>query len=1090
MAASRSVERRIVTVLFADLVGFTTLSEQLDSEDVAIVQDAYFDAVRETISRHGGQLEKFIGDAAMAVFGAPRSRDDDAERAVRAGLALVSAVERLAGTLGLDDGALRLRVGINSGETLYGEATAERGPVTGDIVNVAARLQAAAEPGTVVVGELTALSVADSVRLEPLQPLALKGKSEPVRASRASGFYPERSRERALGSLRAPMLGRAAELERLGRAVGDGARLVLVVAPPGVGKSRLLAELEARAAERGAQVLKARLRPDALGPYEPIAQLVEAAGGRDKDVLREHARHLAPGRAEALVDAIGTLFASAAATPDEVQQERGSLFTAWRESLDALARLRPSVWLVEDVHWASPDLLAFLEASRHEARAEGRLVVATARPLLLETAPAWCADADVLDLAPLAETSTADLVRELVGDALPPELVQRIVGHAGGNPLFVEELLRMWVGSGVLANGGKHGWLLAAEPESVELPPTVHAIYAGQLDDLPTAARRAARRAAVAGRRFPRAAFGPLGVTDADEALETLVRRALVEGPLHDEALGATFVYRHALLRDAGYASLSKGERAVLHCRLAEWLTSFPDDAASSLAEVIARHYATAADSAPALVREVDGRSLEEVRALAAGWFERAAEAALRVAAWESARELATRSLGDDVQGATRGRRLRLLAEATINALGADAAMEQLDEALAVYREAAPRDPEAAAAGIGLVGRMLGDLLRAQTRFAEARLLADDLLREIGPDADAASRARLLVLRAVSILNASEAFDEAGQDARAALDLARAAGDRSLELDVEQLLAQIAAERGADTALASWQRIEELGREQGRWTSVAAAMRMQGSFLIDDNPEGALLRFEACAELAAARGLVEDAAWCDYGRAEAYFVGGSWDKALVAGLRAVEVGESHGFHRVVVRSWFVLLPIATTLGRRDVTERAHARFAARRGREPDSPYARIITTAAHLHLAAAGLEAPVVPDVTERLASFELEHGGPSWLAGIQTVVLAWIDAGKLDGVATALDLMAGRVAHGGSALARATEATLRAHLSSARGDLAAAELHAHRALAELDDRAPWWRAGAIRTLESIGRADGALLAEAAAIESRLGILA
>src|SRR5438105_9086883 len=228
---TRLVERRIVTVLFADLVGFTSLSERLDAEDVALVQDAYFETVRETIDRYGGQLEKFVGDAVMAVFGAPRVRDDDAERAVRAGVALAAAVDRLGGALGLDDDALRLRVGVNSGEAVYGEATAERGPVTGDTVNVAARLQAAAERGSVVVGELTALAVADAVELEPLAPLQLKGKSETVPAWRVVEVFAERSRERALGGLRAPIIGREAELAQLLAALEGDSQRIVVVAP-------------------------------------------------------------------------------------------------------------------------------------------------------------------------------------------------------------------------------------------------------------------------------------------------------------------------------------------------------------------------------------------------------------------------------------------------------------------------------------------------------------------------------------------------------------------------------------------------------------------------------------------------------------------------------------------------------------------------------------------------------------------------------------------------------------------------------------------------------------------------------------------
>src|SRR5438876_2729547 len=196
----RALERKIVTVLFADLVGFTSLSEGLDPEDVSTVQDAYFAAVRETVGRYGGRLEKFIGDAAMAVFGVPVGRDDDAERAVRAGLALTSAIEQVGAGFGLAEGALRLRVGVNTGEAaVHPEAAFEEGMVTGDAVNVAARLQAAAPPGGVVIGEATALAVADVIELEPLGPLQLKGKSEGVPARRAVGVLPERSRDRAMG---------------------------------------------------------------------------------------------------------------------------------------------------------------------------------------------------------------------------------------------------------------------------------------------------------------------------------------------------------------------------------------------------------------------------------------------------------------------------------------------------------------------------------------------------------------------------------------------------------------------------------------------------------------------------------------------------------------------------------------------------------------------------------------------------------------------------------------------------------------------------------------------------------------------------
>ena len=426
MTSGRAIERRVVSVLFADLVGFTSLSEQLDAEDVTLVQDAYFDAVRETIARHGGQLEKFVGDAAMAVFGAPRVRDDDAERAVRAGLALVAAVQRVGAGFALEPGALRVRVGVATGETVYGEASAERGPVTGDVVNTAARLQSAGEPGTVTIGEATALAVADAVELESLPPLDLKGKSEPVPAWRAVGIHPRAVARGALGRLRAPTVGRDGEVARLGSLVGSTGR-VTVIAPPGVGKTRSLDELAGAAAD--AVVLRARLRPDVLSPFEPVGQLV--AGERDLEGLAR-AAGASEARAAVVAELLGSVSAAEEAHP---AAEREQLFEAWLEGLDAIAGHRASMWLVEDVHWASPDLLAFLDLAGSSPRSTGRLVVASARPVLLDERSEWVEDGERLDLPLLPARDTEALVRELVGDALPAELVARVAERSAGNPL-------------------------------------------------------------------------------------------------------------------------------------------------------------------------------------------------------------------------------------------------------------------------------------------------------------------------------------------------------------------------------------------------------------------------------------------------------------------------------------------------------------------------------------------------------------------------------------------------------------------------------------------------------------------------------
>jgi predicted ATPase len=279
------------------------------------------------------------------------------------------------------------------------------------------------------------------------------------------------------------------------------------------------------------------------------------------------------GRAAVVQQALKAVVAPVEASLGE---ERDRLFAAWLEGLDALAGVRPAVWLVEDLHWASGDLLDFLELAGRMASVNGRLVVGTTRPVLLESAGQWCDGAEILHLAPLPPEETAALVEGLVGDVLPPELVARIAEGSGGNALFVEELLRTWISTGVLKAKASGGWDLVVDPEDVTLPPTVQAIYAGQLDDLPRAARTAARRAAVAGRRFPFAALFPLAVDEPGEAVATLVRRGLVSEPSDDPILGPSHVYRHALLRDVGYASLARGERSLLHARFADWLAAFP----------------------------------------------------------------------------------------------------------------------------------------------------------------------------------------------------------------------------------------------------------------------------------------------------------------------------------------------------------------------------------------------------------------------------------------------------------------------------------------------------------------------------------
>ena len=683
---------------------------------MATIQDAYFGAVRETIGRWGGRLEKFIGDAAMAVFGADRVHEDDAARAVHAGLALTHAIEEIGARLGLDDDVLRLRVGINTGEAVIATGGTDEGRVTGDTVNTAARLQTAAPPGRVLVGADTSLAVADSAELERVEPLALKGKAEPVPAWLVATLRAKPSREQAMGSLRAPTLGREPELGELqaasARAAGGGVERWLVVAPPGVGKSRLLRELTDRlaGAQPAPQVLQTRAKPDALSPFDPIAPLLldalSPAGGGPGDQVS--ARHLlldslaatgtAPDRAQVVADAaLAVVWPSEVEPRDGQRQERDVLFAAWLEALDALAAGRPVVWVVEDIHWAGGDVLAFVDfatAHRPAAVGSGRLLVVTARPSLLETRPDWAA-ADpergrhVIQLATLAPTAARELVHALVGDALPDALVEQIAQRSDGNCLFIEELLRAWVSVGTLAERNGR-WRLTVPAEEVSLPASVQSIYAAQLDDLPTDARLVARRASVAGRRFPVGALEALGA-DAGTGLDPLRRRALVVGPQAESLLGEAYSYRHVLLRDAGYASLARAERARLHVRLARWLEAAAGERSGELADQIAGHYAAALESAPALAREVDeGVDRATAQRLAAEWYERAGKSTLAVSAHDAARQLFRRAI-DLTPGESKfdlGRLWEQLADATAFAADMDEGARAYEQSMELYRQA------------------------------------------------------------------------------------------------------------------------------------------------------------------------------------------------------------------------------------------------------------------------------------------------------------------------------------------------------------------------------------------------------------------
>jgi class 3 adenylate cyclase len=480
--------RKTVTVVFSDPVGSTPLGERLDPEALREVVTRYYDRTAEVLTRHGGTMAKFIGDAVMAVYGIPRLHEDDALRAVRAAGELGRALEELNAEL---ETALGVRLALRTGEVVVGDAVGGQNVVVGDAVNVAARLEQAAEPGDVLIGERTWQLVRDAVTVEPMAPLALKGKGDPVAGFRLLGVRPD-----AAGHARhldAPMVSRDRELGLLAggleRAVGERRGLLTVVlGPAGVGKSRLVQEFVATVRGR-ATVLRGRCLEYGEGlTYWPVAEVVrdavasggpEAPGGRPAGLRgllagTEHAAYVA----EALAGIEGA--AGRTASGEDVPWAVARLF-------EALARRRPLVVVLDDLHWAEPTLLDLVEQVVGAVRGAPLLLVGTARPELLDDRPWWgAAVADVLPvvLEPLGVEACGRLVANLLGAALPGEVARAIAEAAGGNPLFVEELVAELLDRGVLTRTGGR-WTATADLAHVPVPATISALLAARLEPRP-----------------------------------------------------------------------------------------------------------------------------------------------------------------------------------------------------------------------------------------------------------------------------------------------------------------------------------------------------------------------------------------------------------------------------------------------------------------------------------------------------------------------------------------------------------------------------------------------------------------------------
>jgi len=704
-------ERKIVSVLFCDLVGFTAASEEQDPEDVRARIRPYHARLRQEIERYGGTVEKFVGDAVMAAFGAPMAHEDDVERAVRAGLRTLESIQEL--NEADPDLDLKVRVGINTGEAVVAVgARLEHGEglVTGDVVNTAARIQSAAPVNGVAVGEQTYRATSHIFEYEQLQPVSVKGKAEPLSLWRAKAIRDRFGRD-STREYRTPFVGRELEKPLLigifeRAAQQRSVQLVTIVGEPGVGKSRLVAELFAYIDPKPELI---RWRQGRCLPYGEgitfwaLGEIVKAEAG----ILESDSAEVAAAKLDAalsredperqwLLQRLAPLVGLEAPPA-----ERQELFTAWRRYFEGLAAVGPRVLVFEDLHWADEALLAFLEYLAEWSQGVPLLVLCAARPELYERRPGWGAgqrSAHTINLSPLSDQETAELVSNLVTTTvLSRELERTILERAGGNPLYAEEFVRLLADRGLEPSGDR----LAA----ATLPESLQALIAARLDTLSPERKSLLQDAAVLGKVFWAGALAEIGGRDRGElelALHELARKELVRPARTSSMAGESeYSFWHLLVRDVAYSQIPRAERVRRHRAAAAWIERKGGERVEDLAEVLAHHYLQALELAEAAG---DSEQADEVIAPARRFVALAGERALGLDTAQAEARLARALALTPVMDPERPDLLARWADAAFQAGRPREAAEALEQALASLR--ARGDTEAAARALQLYSRV------------------------------------------------------------------------------------------------------------------------------------------------------------------------------------------------------------------------------------------------------------------------------------------------------------------------------------------------------------------------------------------------
>jgi class 3 adenylate cyclase/tetratricopeptide (TPR) repeat protein len=896
-------ERKVVSILFVDLVGFTASADRTDPEDVRARLRPYHARLKQEIERFGGTVEKFVGDAVMAAFGAPVTHEDDAERAVRTGFRVLQAIDELnQAEPGL---GLSVRAAVNTGEAVVaiGARPAEgEGFVTGDVVNTAARLQQAAPVGTVVVGEQTFQTTKHVIEYEELERISVKGKAEPLAVWLAKsprgwvGLYVE---QRAP----TPFVGREHELALLKDTYARTRRessiqLLTLTGEPGVGKSRLVAELHTLVGDQAESVpwRQGRCLPYGEGiTFWALGEIIKAqAGVLESDSSEEASDKLALAVREVVEEASerdwfqDRLAPLVGATSAEAvgAVERSQSFTAWRRFLEAIASNAPALVLVfEDLHWADDAMLEFVEHLVDWSTGVPVLVICTARPELYERRPGWAGgkrNSTTASLSPLSTEETARLIGALLAQAvLPAETQAALLERAGGNPLYAEEFVRMLSDRGALERDGSV--IRVAAGAEIPVPETVHALIAARLDTLPPERKSLLHAAAVVGRVFWGGAVASVSGADeptVEHALHALAKTELVRPARTSSVQGESeYSFWHALIRDVAYGQLPRTARAAKHQAAAEWIERIAGERVIDHAELLAHHYGQALDLARAAGAGDQAQGLE---ANAKRFLALAGDRALRLDV-DKAHSYYRRAL--ELLGPGEPERARVLARTAESA----ALSGRYSEAEAGYAEAISglrAQREHLGAGAALV--KLGAIVRDRGEPARAKSLLDEAVKLLEQEPPGAELV-LAYTHTARYYHFSASLKQAREWEEKAIDTAR-------KLGIEGLATHALAERGGERVelgdlggLDDLREALRIGLELGLGEDTAAVYAILGDFVWwTEGPAAGLNVYRSGIDFAERRGMTY---YTTYLRGESVwplFELGEWNALLEIARELVE----------------------------------------------------------------------------------------------------------------------------------------------------------------------------------------------------------